>query len=114
MGLSSALYYFFSFVMNQLTPLIVGSSLQLHGFFYIVSGFNLFGLFLILFFLPETKVSLGTLIVLLLDLSGLRMWSGDIQYTVGVKLKFPFCFRSTKPKWYTVLTKNSYKTDKHL
>ena len=34
--------------------------------------------------------------------------------TVGVKLKFPFRFRSTKPKQYTVLTKNSYKTDKNL
>ena len=34
--------------------------------------------------------------------------------TVGVKLKFPFGFRSTEPKRYTVLTKNSYKTDKQV
>ena len=39
---------------------------------------------------------------------------GQPQATVGVKLKFPFHFRSTKPKRYTILTKNSYKTDKHL
>ena len=32
-------------------------------------------------------------------------------YTVGVKLKFPFGFCSTEQKRYTVLTKNSYKTD---
>ena len=34
--------------------------------------------------------------------------------TVGVKLKFPFGFCSTEPKRCTVLTKNSYKTDKQL
>ena len=34
--------------------------------------------------------------------------------TVGVKIKFPFSFRSTELKRYTVLTKNSYKTNKHL
>ena len=34
------------------------------------------------------------------------------ETTVGVKLKFPFGFRSTEPKWYTILAKNSYKTDK--
>ena len=34
--------------------------------------------------------------------------------TVEVKLKFPFGFRSTEPKRYTILTKNSHKTDKHL
>ena len=31
--------------------------------------------------------------------------------TVGVKLKFLFGFHSTEPKRYTILTKNSYKTD---
>ena len=34
--------------------------------------------------------------------------------TVGVKIKFPFSFRSTELNRYTVLTKNSYKTNKHL
>ena len=34
--------------------------------------------------------------------------------TVEVKIKFPFGFRSTELKRYTVLTKNSYKTNKHL
>ena len=29
--------------------------------------------------------------------------------TVGVKLKFPFGFRSTEPKRYTVLTKTATK-----
>ena len=37
------------------------------------------------------------------------------NHTEGVKILFPFCFRSTKPNWYTMLTKNSYKfNDKHL
>ena len=35
-------------------------------------------------------------------------------HTVGVKLKFPFGFSSTEPNQYTILTKNSYKTDKQL
>ena len=34
--------------------------------------------------------------------------------TVGVKIKFPFSFHSTELNRYTVLTKNSYKTNKHL
>ena len=39
----------------------------------------------------------------------------DSMYnTVGVKIKFPFGFCSTELKRYTVLTKNSYKTNKNL
>ena len=37
-----------------------------------------------------------------------------VHATVGVKIKFPFSFRSTELNRYTVLTKNSYKTNKHL
>ena len=38
----------------------------------------------------------------------------QFKNTVGVKIKFPVSFRSTKPNQYTVLTKNSYKTDKRM
>ena len=44
-------------ISQLLIPLIVGSPLQLHGFFYIVTGFNLLGFFFVLVALPETKVS---------------------------------------------------------
>ena len=44
----------------------------------------------------------------------LRGGGGNRLATVGVKIKFPVSFRSIELKRYTVLTKNSYKTNKHL
>ena len=55
-GIVTGIYWFSSSISNLLTPLIIGSPLQLHGLFYIVSGLNLFGFLLILFAFPETKV----------------------------------------------------------
>lgn len=56
-AIATSSYGFFTFAVNQVAPLIVGSPLRLYGYFYIVAGFNLFGFFFILFNLPETKVS---------------------------------------------------------
>lgn len=56
-ALAAASYWFLVTITNQLTPLIVGS-IELHGFFYILTGINLFSFFYVLFLMPETKVSL--------------------------------------------------------
>ena len=53
-ALSAAGYATFNFVANQLTPLILGFSLP--GFFYILTGINLFAFFFVLLALPELKV----------------------------------------------------------
>ena len=57
-AISAATFWFSSFVVNQLTPLIVGSSLQLHGYFYIIVGLYMSAFLVIFFLLPETKVKL--------------------------------------------------------
>ena len=56
MSISTGSYALFTWIANLVTPLIVGSPLQLHGFFYILSAINLFSFFFVLFALPETKV----------------------------------------------------------
>ncbi len=55
-ALSVASYWVSISIFTQLTPLLIGSSLQLHGYFYIITGFDVIGFF-ILFLMPETKVS---------------------------------------------------------
>ncbi len=55
-AISTMAYGVFGFVSNQLTPIITGSSLQLHGFLYIVAGESLAAALFVFFALPETKV----------------------------------------------------------
>ena len=62
-----------------------------------------------------SKESAYTRSVLVLAVKmGVPVLVGEGRLYSGNQLKFPFGFRSTEPKRYTVLTKNCYKTDKHL
>ena len=56
-GLSAAVFWGNSAVVNQLAPLILGSPLKTHGYFYIVAGLCLFYFMFTLLTFPETKVS---------------------------------------------------------
>ena len=96
MSIAGSGFWLGSVGVTQLGAVLITSPLNIAGTL-LLFAFICFLLFLyILLLVPETKV-LRTAV-----------------HTVGVNLKFPFCFLSTKPKWYTMLTKNSYKTDKHL
>lgn len=55
-ALATGWFWLLNVIVNQVTPLIIGSSLQLHGFFYIITGINFTSFFIVLFTLPETKV----------------------------------------------------------
>lgn len=54
--MSTCSYWVFTCLVNQSTPLILGSPLELHGFFFIIAGINLFAVVFVTFTLPETKV----------------------------------------------------------
>ena len=56
MSIATGTFFLLLTVVNQVTPIIIGSPLKLHGFFYIVTGCNILALFVVLFALPETKV----------------------------------------------------------
>ena len=60
-GISCVSFGLFGFVLNQLTPIIIGSPLRLHGFLYLVSMETLIAGLFVFFVLPETKVSTVTL-----------------------------------------------------
>ena len=52
-ALATASYWTFTFLINEITPYILGSTSR---FFYIVAGISFLSIFLVLFALPETKV----------------------------------------------------------
>ena len=56
-ALSTAVYFFISYLVNQIMPLILGSSVQIQGLFYIITGLNAFAVIFVLFVVPETAVS---------------------------------------------------------
>ena len=60
LGMTSAIsatsFGIFGSISNQLTPIIIGSPLQIHGFLYLIAGENLLAILFVLFALPETKV----------------------------------------------------------
>jgi hypothetical protein len=66
LGIAAAMtngpYWLMLFIVNQLTPVIVGSPLGLRGFFYILTVFNATSFLFVLIFLPETKVLLNFLV----------------------------------------------------
>ncbi len=55
-AVGGAMYWVVLTLSNQVTPLILGSSLGLFGLFYIIMGVDVFAFFLVLLALPETKV----------------------------------------------------------
>lgn len=55
-SISCASYGLYGFFATQLTPLLVGSPLQLHGFLYLVSIMNLIAALFVFVAMPETKV----------------------------------------------------------
>ena len=56
MAISGFSYWIFIFLFSQVTPLIIGSPMQVHGFFYLLTAVNLFAVIFTLLSLPETKV----------------------------------------------------------
>ena len=54
-GISTSAYWVSSTLINQITPLIL-AQLGLSGYFYIITGINMFAFILVLLALPETKV----------------------------------------------------------
>ena len=56
-SLTTAANWIGNFIVAMLTPVLIASSLQIHGTFYILSGALLVAFFFVLFSLPETKVS---------------------------------------------------------
>ncbi len=54
-GISTSTYWLSTALMNQITPLIL-VQLGISGYFYIITGINMFAFILVLLALPETKV----------------------------------------------------------
>lgn len=95
-AIASGLYWFFSCVNTQITPLIIGSSLKLHGYFYIISTINCFAFFFVLFTLPETKVTYRHNHLLAfndISIQGVSLEKIDILFSQSVWERFVGTFR---------------------
>ncbi len=55
-AICTGLYWLFATIWNQITPLLLGSPIQSHGYFYVLAGINACAFLSVLIFLPETKV----------------------------------------------------------
>jgi len=55
-SLTSSVYWIFNIITAQVTPILLASSLQTYGTFYLFAGVHLAAILFALFTLPETKV----------------------------------------------------------
>ena len=68
-GISTALSYtgmwIGAVVVSQISPILIVSSLGVHGTYYLMAGVCLVLFFFVLFLIPETKVKIGSFLVFL-------------------------------------------------
>ena len=56
-AVATSLFWVFNYSVNQVTPVIIGSVIDVYGLLFIVVVNNLLAMFLISCALPETKVT---------------------------------------------------------